>query len=167
MCSLQAIASHIYTTYGGEKVSDQKLDFHLSWIHQHGRFTLNMPIETKVVCFSHLLKCVRRLYGKQCGLRSDCFCSGYTLFASILNSSVMLGNYLQQTTSADDIFRCIFFSALQGLSYRYACTMACLPVRGDNPRALASGLSYVQVDKHGITILYHLHKVHQCRPCTS
>ena len=28
-----------------------------------------------------------------------------TLFASILNSSVMLGNYLQQTTSADDIFR--------------------------------------------------------------
>ena len=32
-------------------------------------------------------------------------CSGPTLFASILNSSVMLGNYLQQTTSADDIFR--------------------------------------------------------------
>ena len=38
--------------------------------------------------------------------------SGSTLFASILNSSVMLGNYLQQTTSADDIFRCIFFLAL-------------------------------------------------------
>ena len=34
------------------------------------------------------------------------------LFASILNSSVMLGNYLQQTTSADNIFRCIFFLAL-------------------------------------------------------
>ena len=43
-------------------------------------------------------------------------------------------------------------------------TMGWLPVRGDNPRALASGLSYVQVDKHGITILYHLH---ECRPCTS
>ena len=43
-------------------------------------------------------------------------------------------------------------------------TMSCPPVRGDNPRALASGLSYVQVDKHGITILYHLH---QCSPCTS
>ena len=42
--------------------------------------------------------------------------------------------------------------------------MGCPPVRGDNPRALASGLSYVQVDKHSITILYHLH---QCRPCTS
>ena len=36
-------------------------------------------------------------------------CTGSTLFASILNSSVMLGNYLQQTTSVDDIFRCIFF----------------------------------------------------------
>ena len=31
--------------------------------------------------------------------------TGSTLFASILNMSVMLGNYLQQTTSADDIFR--------------------------------------------------------------
>ena len=32
-------------------------------------------------------------------------CSGSMLFASILNFSVMLGNYLQQVTSADDIFR--------------------------------------------------------------
>ena len=39
-------------------------------------------------------------------------CSGSTLFASILNSSLMLGNNLQQTTSADDIFRCIFFLSL-------------------------------------------------------
>ena len=39
-------------------------------------------------------------------------CSGSTLFASILNSSVMLGNFLQQTTSAEDIFRCNFFLAL-------------------------------------------------------
>ena len=40
-------------------------------------------------------------------------CSGSTLFASILNLSVMLGNYMQQTTSADDIFRCIFLGALR------------------------------------------------------
>ena len=49
----------------------------------------------------------------------------------------------------------------------YTCnsyTMGCRPVRGDNPRALASGLTYVQEDKHGITILYHLH---QCRPSAS
>ena len=38
--------------------------------------------------------------------------SGSKLFASILNSSVMLGNYLQQTTSANNIFRCIFFLAI-------------------------------------------------------
>ena len=37
-------------------------------------------------------------------------CSWSTLFASILNSSVMLVNYLQQTTSADNIFRCIFLA---------------------------------------------------------
>ena len=43
-------------------------------------------------------------------------------------------------------------------------TIGCLSVRGDNPLALASGLSSIQVDKHGITILYHLH---QCGPCTS
>ena len=41
-------------------------------------------------------------------------CSGSTLFASMLNSSVMVGNYLKQTTSADDIFRCIF-------SWRFKC----------------------------------------------
>ena len=34
-------------------------------------------------------------------------CSGF-----LLNLSVILGNYLQQTISADDIFRCIFFLAL-------------------------------------------------------
>ena len=39
-------------------------------------------------------------------------CSGSTLFASLLNSSVILGNYLQQMTSADDIFRYIVFLAL-------------------------------------------------------
>ena len=41
-------------------------------------------------------------------------CPGSKLFASILNLSVMLGNYLQQTTSADDIIRCIF-------SWRFKC----------------------------------------------
>ena len=75
----------------------------------HG-LTLNAPITTKVVCFSRLLKCLRSLYGKQCGPTS--VCSGSTLFDCILDSSVMLGNYLQQTTSADNIFRYIFFLAL-------------------------------------------------------
>ena len=92
-------------------------------------FNSYAPIATKVVCFSLLLKCLRSLYGKQCGPRSDCssnsvdpdqtapigaICSGSTLFASILNSSLMLGNYLQQMTSADDIFRCIFSWRFKG-----------------------------------------------------
>ena len=41
-------------------------------------------------------------------------CPGSKLFASILNSSVMFGNYLQQTTSADDIFRHIFSWRFKG-----------------------------------------------------
>ena len=36
-------------------------------------------------------------------------CSGSTLLTSILNWSVLLDNFLQQMTSADNIFRCIFF----------------------------------------------------------
>ena len=55
-------------------------------------------------------------------------CSGSTLFAFILNSSVLLGNYLQQTTSADDIFRCIFFLG----ALRVNCNM----VRKLNPLTL-------------------------------
>ena len=41
-------------------------------------------------------------------------CSGSSLFTSIRNSSVMLGNYLQQTISADDIFRCILSWRFKG-----------------------------------------------------
>ena len=36
-----------------------------------GHLTLKAPI-TKVVCFCFLLKCFRRIFGKHCGLRSDC-----------------------------------------------------------------------------------------------
>ena len=40
----------------------------LSW----NNLTLKAPIATKVICFSRLLKCLRSLYGKQRGPRSDC-----------------------------------------------------------------------------------------------
>ena len=36
------------------------------------KLALNAPIATIVVCSSRLLKCLRSLYGKQCGPRSDC-----------------------------------------------------------------------------------------------
>ena len=80
--------------------------------------TLNAPITTKAVCFFHLLKCLRSLYGKQCGPRSDCsYRSSLFLDHAVCfytYSSVMLGNYLQQTTSGDDIFRYIFSWRLKG-----------------------------------------------------
>ena len=41
-------------------------------------------------------------------------CSRSSLFASIFNSLVILGNYLQQTTSAEDIFRYIFSWRFKG-----------------------------------------------------
>ena len=74
--------------------------------------TLNAPITTKVVCFSRLLKCLRSLLANSVDDQTapiGAVCSGSTLFASILNSSVMLGNCMQHMTSADDIFRCIYF----------------------------------------------------------
>ena len=43
---------------------------------------------------------------------TEAVCSGFTLFASIPNLTAMLGNSLQQTTPADDMFRCIFLLAL-------------------------------------------------------
>ena len=42
--------------------------------------TLKAPIATKVVCFSHLLTCLRSLYGKQCGTRSVHAVGFYTEF---------------------------------------------------------------------------------------
>ena len=37
-----------------------------------------------------------------------------------LNSPIMFGNYLQKTTSADDIYRCIFLGALR-VKMMYFC----------------------------------------------
>ena len=51
-------------------------------------------------------------------------CSGSTLFASILNLSVMLGNYLQQMTTADDIFRCIFSWRFKGKVLQHRSTIS-------------------------------------------
>ena len=50
------------------------------------------------------------------------------------------------------IYHCMWSATV-----RNSYPMGCPHVPVGNPRASASGLSYVQVDKHGITILYHLH----------
>ena len=41
-------------------------------------------------------------------------------------------------------------SCIRNATLSDSYTMGYLPVRGDNPRALASGLSYVLVDRHGM-----------------
>ena len=97
------------------------------YLDQFPFLTLNAPMATKVVCFSRLLN-VQEAYMAN-SVDPDqtapigAVCSGSTLFASILYSSITLGNYLQQTTSADDIFRCIFFhGALRVNSKFYLCS---------------------------------------------
>ena len=67
--------------------------------------TLNAPIATKVSAF---FIC----WNVQEAFLANRVDPEFTLFASILNSSVILGNHLQQATSAENIFRCIFFLAL-------------------------------------------------------
>ena len=69
---------------------------------------LNVPIATKVVCFHCLLKCLRSLCGNSVDPDQTApigaVCSRSTLYASSLYLSVMIGNYLQQTTFSDSFF---------------------------------------------------------------
>ena len=84
----------------------------------------------------------------------------YELHAKTFTVVLLLGHWSHQTGDTRTVLRGDDRGSLilRGL-YPSLCdsyTMGCPHVRGDNPRALASGLSYVQVDKHGIIILYHL-----------
>ena len=55
----------------------------------------------------------------------------------------IIGFYLYHVTSAGQYSNWTTSGLKQHIRNSY--TMGCPPVRGDNPRALASGLSYVQV----------------------
>ena len=79
-----------------------------------------MPIATKVLFL--LLKCLRNSVDPEQTAPIGAVCSGSTLFALILNLSVMLDNLLQQTTSADVIFQMHFF--LGALRVRCEITLA-------------------------------------------
>ena len=55
------------------------------------------------------------------------------------------GNSVNNESTENTVHYSVYcLPSSDGLSNSY--TMGCPPVRGDNPRALASGLSYVQVD---------------------
>ena len=67
--------------------------------------TLNALIATKVVCFSRQLKCLRSLYGKQCGLRSDCFYRSSLFWVhAVCFHTLFVGN-VWQLFVADDFSR--------------------------------------------------------------
>ena len=67
--------------------------------------TLKAPIATKVVCFSHLLKCLRSLYGKQCGPRSDCSYSSSLFWVHAVCSYTQFVSNVRQLFAADDFSR--------------------------------------------------------------
>ena len=84
---------------------------------QYSLLTLKASIATKVMLFSSA-----EMFKKPSIANSvdpdqtapiGAVCSGSTLFASILNSSVMLGNYLQQTTSQTTFQMHFFLGALR------------------------------------------------------
>ena len=86
-------------------------------------------------------------------------CSVPTLFASILNSSLMKGNYLQQTTSAGDIFRCFFLGALRvkKCSFIYVLNTSELDKRFPALRLIEKHFTALQTEQTQIRqLLYEL-----------
>ena len=72
---------------------------------QNKCLTLKAPIPTKVICFSRLLKCLRSLYGKQFGPRSDCsYRSSLFWVHTICFYTLFFGN-VRQLFAADDFSR--------------------------------------------------------------
>ena len=67
--------------------------------------TLQAPITTKVVCFSRLLKCLRSLYGKQCGARSDCSYRSSLFWVQAVCFYTLLVSNVRQLFAADDFSR--------------------------------------------------------------
>ena len=63
---------------------------------------LNAPVTTKVVCFSRLLKCLRSLYRKQCGPRSDC---SYLFWVQAVFFYTLFISNVRQLFAADDFSR--------------------------------------------------------------
>ena len=83
-------------------------------------------------------------------------CSGSTLFASFLNSSVMLGNYLQQTTSADNIFRYNFFlGALRDKTHKIFKRLAKALIRlcvGCSEPLPVTHTTFLEISCHGSNV---------------
>ena len=66
---------------------------------------LKTPITTKVVCFSPLLKCLRSLYDKQCGPRSDFSYRSSLFWVHAVRFYTQFVSYVRQLFAADDFRR--------------------------------------------------------------
>ena len=64
-----------------------------------------MPIATKVVCFPRLLKCLRSLYDKQCGPRSDCSYRSSLFWVHAVCFCTKFVSNLRQLFAAEDFSR--------------------------------------------------------------
>ena len=69
------------------------------------KVTLNALIATIVVCFSRLLKCLRSLYGKQCGPRSDCSYRSSLFWVHTVCFYTKFDSSIGQFFAADDLSR--------------------------------------------------------------
>ena len=67
--------------------------------------TLNEPITTKVVCFSRRLKCLKSLYCKQCGPRSDCSYRSSLFWVRAVCFYTSFVSNAKQLFAADDFSR--------------------------------------------------------------
>ena len=67
--------------------------------------TLNAPVATKVDCFSRLLKCLRSLYGEQCGPRSDCSPRSSLFWDHAVRFYTLFIGNVRQLFAADDFSR--------------------------------------------------------------
>ena len=89
------------------------------------QLALKAPIAAKVVCFSRLLKCLRSLYGKQCGPRSDCSYRSSLLWVHAVCFYTEFVSNVRQLFVADDFSRRhfhLFFFLLGAL--RVSVTLA-------------------------------------------
>ena len=67
--------------------------------------THTAQIATKVACFSRLLKCLRSLYGKQCGPRSDCSYRSSLFWVHDVCFYTLFVSNVWQLFAADDFSR--------------------------------------------------------------
>ena len=87
------------------KITSTNFIVHYQTFNRSWELTLNMPIATKVVCYSRLLECLRSLYGKQCGPRSDCSYRSSLFWVHTACFYTLFVSNVRQLFAADDFSR--------------------------------------------------------------